>query len=322
VSLSIARAGESSFDRRAPGTAVAAGDFVPDAVWFAARRESFGSEALRLQVGPLEFRLEGLNLRQVERLRGMYGPFLRPAAAEAAGSGLTISLTRAGVERFLALPSGRFEEYRLGRRTRDGRHDLWAYEFAATADAGFTRAEVALLTEEGAEFNRGLENVLRFLCACTILDRGGLLVHGAGIVRGGRAHVFFGHSGAGKTTVTALSPRDLVLSDDITVVLPAGDRFVACGHPFGMAHHRVPDTTDSFPIAGLYRLLQSREVRLEPLDRGRGLGDLASCLPFVMQDAASAARALDIAAALLRTVPSWRLSFRKDDAFWGAIENR
>ena len=320
MSLNNALAGRPTLGRAA-GALVVEKDFVPDARWLAASREPFGSAALRLEIGPLAFRLEGLGETQARRLETLYHPFVRPAGADGKAGGLTVLLTRAGVGHFL-LPAAPNEEYRMGRRTREGGHDFWAYEFAATADPGYTRAEAAFLSEAGPLFDRGLENLLRVLAAHTVLQRGGLLVHGAGIVRDARAHIFFGPSGAGKTTVTALSPRDLVLSDDITLVLPQADGYRACGHPFGMAHHRVPETAESFPIAGLYRLVQSPDVRLDRLDRARALGDLASCLPFVMQDAQNAARALDNASALLLRTPAWRLSFRKDDAFWSAIDGK
>jgi hypothetical protein len=298
---------------------VAENDFVPDASWFAERREPFGAAVLRLEIGPLEFRLEGLSAGQAEKLALTYGPFLAEGGTDRPTS-LVVRFSRAGRQGFLVLPGGRGEHYRMGRRNRDGRHDFWAYEFAATAEADYGRAELALVAAEGHEFDRGVENVLRLLTAHSVLRHGGLLLHGAGVVRGGAAHVFFGPSGAGKTTVTALSPDDLVLSDDLTLLLPDGNAYRASGHPFGMAHHRVPDTAASFPVAGLHRLVQSGDVRLERLGRAQALGEVASCLPFVMDGPASAARALDNAAALLSGVPAWRLLFRRDDAFWRAIE--
>ncbi|HEV8122188.1 MAG TPA: hypothetical protein VGQ67_14425 [Candidatus Polarisedimenticolia bacterium] len=320
MSLNHALAEDPLAGRHAIGAAVAENDFVPDASWFAERREPFGASSLRLDIGPLEFRLEGLSESQAAKLAAGYGPFVTTRSSGDRPTSLVVRFSRAGRAGFLAVPAGRPEHYRMGRRSRDGRHDFWAYEFAATADADYGRAELALPAATGPEFDRGVENVLRVLTAHNVLTHGGLLLHGAGVVRGGAAHVFFGPSGAGKTTVTDLSPHDRVLSDDLTLVLPDGKEYRASGHPFGMAHHRAPETTESFPLAGLYRLVQSPEVRLERLDRARALGEVASCLPFVMHDAPSAARALDSAAAFLAGVPVWRLRFRRDDAFWQAIE--
>ena len=51
--------------------------------------------------------------------------------------------------------------------------------------------------------------------------RGGALVHGASAVRRDRAYLFYGESGAGKSTLSACNRRATVVSDDLSLVLPA-----------------------------------------------------------------------------------------------------
>src|SRR5262245_10203186 len=294
-------------------------DFVPDEAYFGRSRPAFGTESLGLSMGPLFLRLEGLAADQKETLALRFRPFI---ASGDAGSqpDLVVRLTRAGVPAFLSLPANGSEQYRMGRRTRAGARDYWAYEFAGTLVASRGVAELALVASSGALFDRGLENFLRPLTASYILARGGLLLHAAGVVRDGRAYVFFGPSGSGKTTVTELSARDLVLSDDLTLVVPVDSGFAAAGIPFGMAHHHVPDSSGWFPIAALARLVQAADVRRERLTGGRALAEIASCLPFVNHEGGEAARALEVAGRLLNAVPAWRLSFRKEDSFWEVLQ--
>ena len=294
-------------------------DFVPDEAWFRGIRPSFGPESLGLSIGPLDLRLEGLSRDQKETLALRFRPFVAPREGGRAPD-LVVRLTRAGVPAFLSLPAAGSEHYRMGRRTRSGARDFWAYEFAGTLAAKPGAAELALVAPSGPLFERGLENFLRPLTASYILGRGGLLLHAAGVVRGGRAYVFFGPSGSGKTTITHLSPRDLVLSDDLTLVVHEAGEFRATGIPFGMAHHHVPDSSGSFPIAALARLVQSPEVRRERLTGGRALAEIASCLPFVNHEGGEPAMALEAAGRLLRAVPAWRLFFRKDDSFWKVLQ--
>jgi hypothetical protein len=84
----------------------------------------------------------------------------------------------------------------------------------------------------------------------------------------------------------------------------------------------VPDTGDSFPIAGLHRLVQSPAVERTPLVGAAALAELTTCLPYVCEDRLEATRSLDIAGRLLSQVPAWRLFFRKDDSFWNVIQER
>ncbi len=316
--------------------AAATGDFLPGDDYFAAPRDAFGSGAITMAVGPLRFRLEGLSRLQAERLCGRFAPFVE------AGEGiadLAIALRRAGVVSFLRLPSGSEPEtYRLGSRAARGRLALWSYEFAGWVEPAARRAMLAVVEEDGPLFERGLENFLRIMTASFILEHGGFLFHASGVVRGGRAYVFFGPSGAGKTTVTHLSKPigapgenrgghvvgagDTVLSDDLTLVIRRGDRYEACGIPFGLAHHRVPETGGSFPIASFNRLVQSRRVARERIDGARAVAEVASCLPFVMQETRQAERALQAVARALESIPVHRLEFRKDDGFWDVVEER
>ena len=298
-----------------------ASDYVPDEAWFGRTREPFGSEALELAIGRLAVRIEGLSGMQRERLGDRFMPFVGATAGNASAP-LRLRLTRAGCDRFLALPAGVAERYRMGRRSTESGRDWWSYEFAGRVRPRERAAELALVAADGPLFDRGLENFLRLLTASYILQEGGLLLHAATVVRAGRAYVFFGPSGAGKTTVTRLSPDDTVLSDDMTLVLPTGGRFEAAGIPFGMAHHHVPDTREAFPIAGLHRLVQSPAVERSPLKGAPALAELATCLPYVCEDRDEAAESLAIAGRLLESVPAWRLYFRKDDSFWNVIQER
>lgn len=296
-------------------------DYVPDDGWFAGRRDPFGGSSLTLAVGRLGFRLEGLSEGQRDRLRARFAPFVDAVVPESARP-LVLRLSRAGRDTFLALRPQSAEIYRMDQRVGDDTRDWWSYEFAGRVRPRAREAELALVAADGPLFDRGLENFLRAMTASYILEEGGLLLHAAAVVRAGRAYVFFGPSGAGKTTVTRLSLADTVLSDDMTLLVPGPGGFEAVGIPFGMAHHHVPDTRAAFPIAGLFRLVQSPSVERVPLRGAAALADLSACLPYVCERRDEAAASLEIAGRLLDRTPAWRLFFRKDDSFWNVIEER
>lgn len=313
----VGRAPRRSRPRLEPGR-----DFVPDDGYLFSLDRAFGGSRLALGIGPMEIRLEGLSHLQAEELAERFRRFVVATGPERRRPDLVVRLRQAGVERFLALPDGGSETYRMGSRDSGRLRHFWSYEFAGWVDLERQEATLALVAASGPPFDRGVENFLRVMTAAFIIDRGGLLVHGSGVVRGGKAYVFFGPSGSGKTTVSNLSPGDTVLSDDLTLIVSTPDGFRAAGIPFGMVHHRVPDTNAAFPIASLNRLVQSREVYRERIDGARAVAELGGSLPFVMQRGEEASRALETAGRVVEKIPAYRLHFRRDASFWSVVEER
>lgn len=67
-----------------------------------------------------------------------------------------------------------------------------------------------------------IDAVLRILHTLLLARQGGFLVHAASAIRNGRAFLFSGVSGAGKTTISRLAPPDVVLlTDEISYVREA-----------------------------------------------------------------------------------------------------
>src|SRR5262245_6133333 len=66
-----------------------------------------------------------------------------------------------------------------------------------------------------------LDSVLRIVHTLALAETGGFLLHAAGAIRHGRAFLFSGVSGAGKTTMMRLAPADAtLLTDEISYVVP------------------------------------------------------------------------------------------------------
>jgi hypothetical protein len=70
-----------------------------------------------------------------------------------------------------------------------------------------------------------LDSVLRILHSLILARRGGFLLHAASAICDGRAFLFSGVSGAGKTTMTRIATPDVtLLTDEISYVRPANVR--------------------------------------------------------------------------------------------------
>ncbi|MFZ1574591.1 MAG: hypothetical protein WAT36_05020, partial [Chromatiaceae bacterium] len=83
--------------------------------------------------------------------------------------------------------------------------------------------------------------------------------HSAAFARAGRAHVVFGHSGAGKSTSSrlALNAGWEVLSDDINALLPNPGGWRVEKLPFAGDLGQTPSRGRAYPIAGLHWLQQA-----------------------------------------------------------------
>lgn len=281
----------------------------------------FGTSERFLDVAGMTVRLEGFSRGQADWFDARYGVFAadgrrRPARWE-------IAVRQADAGGYLQLRGGPEPEmYRLEQEREGTRVRAWSYRFAGWFDVAAGGA-LGLCDGEGRGFESSLENFLRVVYAHLALEAGGFLFHAAGVVRGGRAFLFFGPSGSGKTTTARLSAGGRVLSDDLILVLPGeGKRFRAVSIPFRGHVAELPDEQASFPIAGFYRLVKDQEVRLEPLERARGVSEVAGSLPFVTDRPENGLRILEAVGGAVAGAPVYRLHFRKDPSFWEAVEQQ
>src|SRR4029077_15516862 len=95
--------------------------------------------------------------------------------------------------------------------------------------------------------------------------QGGFLLHSASAIRNGKAFLFAGVSGAGKTTISRLAPPGVaLLSDEISYVRRQDHGYTAFGTPFTGELAKLGENT-SAPVAALYLLAQGSENRIDPV---------------------------------------------------------
>lgn len=195
-------------------------------------------------------------------------------------------------------------------------------EFTAPGYRGFIDGArgTGELVLQSAQPLEDLDYFVRVAYAVLAFKQGGLLFHGAGIVRGGQGFLFFGRSGSGKTTVARLSPHDTVLNDDLVVLMPSDDDWTMWSTPFSNPTQVQPSGAHSAPLGCLLRLVQAREVWAEPLRPALALAEVVASVPVLSLDATQNARLLAVCGALLRTVPAYRLHFLPDTSFWPVVE--
>lgn len=190
----------------------------------------------------------------------------------------------------------------------------FGFEFEGAALRTTTRAT----RFDGVRNEHALDSLLRVLLSWKLTGRHGFLLHAATVVRGGKAYVFTGRSGAGKSTVASLSPAGAVLTDEISLLRFENGEWRAYGTPF-WGEFRAAGSNSSAPVRGLFRLLQAAENRVTPL---RPLEMLRALLPnvlFFSTESEANRRLLKILGHAVDSIPGYQLAFRKDAGFWEVL---
>lgn len=146
----------------------------------------------------------------------------------------------------------------------------------------------------------------------------GLLIHSSCAIQNGKAHIFAGHSGAGKSTAARLShPREL-LSDEATIVKITPDEVTVFDSPF-RSELQSTIYQQPCPLAGIQLLHQSEKNRLEKLHKPDALLSLMDKVFYWSHDPAETQRIMGLLRTLVEKVPTYELHFRKDPTFWELI---
>jgi len=180
-----------------------------------------------------------------------------------------------------------------------------------------------------------IDSVLRVVHSLIQAPRGGFLLHGASAIRNGRAFLFSGVSGAGKTTISRLAPPDAtILTDEISYIrrLEASDGaqnetsqrhgrpvYEAFGTPFAGELARI-GANGRAPIAHLFFLTQGPENRIDPIPTSDALRMLLRNILFFADDSKLVEMVFRSACEFVDHVPTSRLTFLPDQRVWELIQ--
>jgi hypothetical protein len=166
-----------------------------------------------------------------------------------------------------------------------------------------------------------LDSVLRILHSLILAERGGFLLHAASAICDGRAYLFSGVSGAGKTTMTRLAPADItLLTDEISYVRPNADGYSAFGTPFAGELARAGENCTA-PVSALFFLEKGPENRVHELSSAEAVRRLMRNILFFAEDRGLVEKLLATACEFVRRVPIRRLTFYPDARVWDEVRN-
>ncbi|CAN7714409.1 hypothetical protein LJR153_005908 [Paenibacillus sp. LjRoot153] len=146
----------------------------------------------------------------------------------------------------------------------------------------------------------------------------GLLIHSSCVIDKGKAYMFAGHSGAGKSTAAKLShPREL-FSDEATIVKITAEKITVFNSPFRSELDRT-STQETSPLAGIYLLNQAIDNQVLPLNKSNGFLNLMDKIFYWSHSSEETASILQLLQHLVNSVSVGELYFRKNNTFWELI---
>lgn len=117
--------------------------------------------------------------------------------------------------------------------------------------------EVLLICEDSV--SDGFYNFLRWYLSEKLMNIGKYVLHASSVLdKFNEAHLFLGHSGAGKTTITELSTPRLVLGDDMNLVSLENGHLMAEAGAIGGQFNSMIGYDQKRPVKACYWLKQDR----------------------------------------------------------------
>ena len=150
-------------------------------------------------------------------------------------------------------------------------------------------------------------------------------MHSSGVIQGGKAHLFLGPSGLGKSTVCKLlaqEPSFQVLHDDMTVVSRKGAEFFVWSTP--LSGEMPAESSSNAPLEAVFSLKHDQTNYIQRLSRKKAAGLLALGLvpPLVPKNGSlvvEPTESLKLLLEMAEAVPCYELHFRPEPDFWKCI---
>ncbi|MFD2214038.1 hypothetical protein [Metabacillus endolithicus] len=146
----------------------------------------------------------------------------------------------------------------------------------------------------------------------------GILLHSSCVIDNGNAHIFSGHSGAGKSTAAKLStPRDL-LADEASIIQITSNKVIVFDSPFRSELHSKCMNT-SFKLESIQLLHQSQLNKREQLSKSSSMLHLLDKVFYWTESSGEMTKIFHLICNLVKQVPIYDLHFQKNNTFWEMI---
>lgn len=213
-----------------------------------------------------------------------------------------------------SVPSQPFLNNQVNVYSKNGRVFIERWDFKGFLDLRNREAEVELSRSS-------FESFLRVIYSLILPQEDGIAIHASSLMKDGKAYLFPGKSGTGKTTLVRLSPTATLLTDEISLVRGIGADPVAFGTPF---HGDLgkPGQNISASIRGIYFPMKDKRSYLDRLSPKRALEKLLPNVVFFGQDQKLFRKLFHLSCELATSLPCYDLHFLPEPSFWSLINEQ
>ena len=164
-----------------------------------------------------------------------------------------------------------------------------------------------------------IDSVMRILHTLLLARESGFLLHASSASAGGRAVLFAGVSGAGKTTMARLAPPSAtLLTDEVSYVRKLPDGYFAYGTPF-VGELDTPGENLKVPVGVLYLLKQGPVNQIAAVAEQVAIRALLESILFFARDPELVKLVFETAADFVHQVPVRQLTFLPDARVWEMV---
>ena len=165
-----------------------------------------------------------------------------------------------------------------------------------------------------------IDSVLRITHSLLLAMQGGFQLHASSAIRNGRAFLFAGVSGVGKTTMAKLAPPDaVVLTDEISYIRRIDNGYRAYGTPFAGELGR-PGANLSAPLQQACLLRQGERNRLRAVSQSEAIRCLMRHVLFFARENELVEQVLDSVVNFASCVEVVEMEFTPDRRAWELIQ--
>ncbi len=180
------------------------------------------------------------------------------------------------------------------------------------------------------EIGDGLFNMLRWLIPRKMILNNLILLHSSCVIgKDGKAYLFLGHSGAGKSTIAKLAgPKRTVLGDDMNIIKIQGNkkdnRFVVESAILGQMIFSQSEFDIEHTVGGCFWINKDKENSITPIKRSHSALKFLASIPNMFWENSSSPlhsqKTMEMATKLSSAFELKQLNFKRDNTFWSLID--